>query len=114
MCYMRHAVFCCAANDVYCIATTRRFETRKRFGFGHLTHRRTLMAIAHTYAAPHGLTARSQRKPGLLSRIRDALLESRMQAAEREIGSYLQTHGGRITDEAEREIERRFLSHTRW
>jgi hypothetical protein len=71
------------------------------------------MAIAHTYAAPHGFTT-GERKRALLSRILDAMLESRMQAAEREIGRYLETHGGRITDEAEREIERRFLPNTRW
>ena len=71
------------------------------------------MALAHTYAAPHGFSA-GERKRGLLRRILDALLESRMQTAEREIGLYLETHGGRITDEAEREIERRFLTNTRW
>ena len=71
------------------------------------------MAIAHAYAAPLGFTA-NERKRGLLSRILHAMLESRMQAAEREIGRYLETHGGRITDEAEREIERRFLTNGRW
>ena len=33
-----------------------------------------------------------------------------MRRAEREIARYLGTTGGKITDEAEREIERRFLT----
>jgi hypothetical protein len=71
------------------------------------------MAIAHTTIAPHGYAA-GARKRGLLGRILDAMIESRMQAAEREIARYLETHGGRLTDDAEREIERRFMGNSGW
>jgi hypothetical protein len=39
-----------------------------------------------------------------------AMMASRQRQAEREIARYLRNHGGKFTDEAEREIERRFLS----
>ena len=38
------------------------------------------------------------------------MMASRQRQAEREIARYLRNHGGKFTDEAEREIERRFLS----
>ena len=41
----------------------------------------------------------------------NAMMVARMRAAEREIGRYLNANGGKFTDEAEREIERRFLSN---
>jgi hypothetical protein len=45
----------------------------------------------------------------------DAMMVSRMRQAEREIAQYITLTGGKFTDEAEREIERRFLSSsTRW
>jgi hypothetical protein len=37
--------------------------------------------------------------------------EARLRQAEREIALYLSRTGGKFTDESEREIERRFLSH---
>jgi hypothetical protein len=43
-----------------------------------------------------------------------ALMEARQRQADREIARYLAASGGKITDEAEREIERRFLSAPRW
>jgi hypothetical protein len=44
-----------------------------------------------------------------------ALLAARLRAAEREVARYLADTGGKFTDEAEREIERRFLSNqSRW
>jgi hypothetical protein len=46
-----------------------------------------------------------------LRRLLDAIEQSNMQRAEREIAHYLSGRGGRFTDEAEREIERRFLTH---
>jgi hypothetical protein len=38
------------------------------------------------------------------------MIASRQRQAEREIGRYLHSIGGKLTDGAEREIERRFLS----
>ena len=63
------------------------------------------------------VAARASRKAGrsLLRRFYDALVESRQRAAEREIAVYLHDIGGKFTDDAEREIERRFLSSSsRW
>lgn len=53
--------------------------------------------------------------PGLFSRFYTALMAARLRAAEREVARYLRDTGGKFTDEAEREIERRFLSNqSRW
>lgn len=53
--------------------------------------------------------------PGLFSRFYAALMAARLRAAEREVARYLRDTGGKFTDEAEREIERRFLSNqSRW
>ena len=45
---------------------------------------------------------------GFFRRLFDAMMLSRQRHAEREIARYL--NNGKFTDEAEREIERRFLS----
>jgi len=50
---------------------------------------------------------------GFFSRLVDSMILSRQHQAEREIARYLRS--SKFTDEAEREIERRFLSTpTRW
>jgi hypothetical protein len=41
------------------------------------------------------------------------MMAARLRQAEREIATYLADTGGKFTDEAEREIERRFLSTPR-
>jgi uncharacterized protein YecA (UPF0149 family) len=51
---------------------------------------------------------RAQRS--LFRRLFDAMIASRQRQAEREIARYLQSIGEKFTDDAEREIERRFLS----
>jgi hypothetical protein len=51
------------------------------------------------------------RKPSLFSRFIAAMMVARTRAAEREIARYLNGNGGKFTDEAEREIERRFLAN---
>ena len=52
---------------------------------------------------------------GFFGRMMDAMMAARMRQAEREIALYLDHTGGKFTDEAEREIERRFLSaSSRW
>ena len=47
---------------------------------------------------------------GFFTRLFDAVAEARMRQAEREIARYF-AGGVKFTDEAEREIERRFLSY---
>lgn len=49
-------------------------------------------------------------KRGLVARILDTLMAARMRQAERDVARYITETGGKFTDEAEREIERRFLS----
>ncbi len=51
------------------------------------------------------------RKPSLFSRLFGAMMLARSRQAEREIARYLNGSGGKFTDEAEREIDRRFLSN---
>ncbi len=54
-------------------------------------------------------------KPSFLSWLYTAMMAARTRQAEREIARYLHGAGGKFTDEAEREIERRFLSNqSRW
>ncbi|MGE0063401.1 MAG: hypothetical protein AB7T86_15130 [Xanthobacteraceae bacterium] len=42
-------------------------------------------------------------------RVLNALIESRQRHADREIAQYLKLTGGKLTDDVERNIERRFL-----
>jgi hypothetical protein len=50
----------------------------------------------------------ARRSRRLLRRFFDMLIGSRQRAAEHEIERFLQRNGGRLTDELEREIGRRF------
>jgi hypothetical protein len=71
------------------------------------------MAYAHTAIAARDIAISqpaAPRRPGLMRRLLDGLMAARMRQAEREIAIFLEGNGGRFTDEAEREIERRFLS----
>jgi hypothetical protein len=53
-------------------------------------------------------TAEAPRRDGFFTRLFRAIEASRQRAAEREIERWLQMNGdGRLTDELEREIERR-------
>jgi hypothetical protein len=45
---------------------------------------------------------------GIIQRFVKALRDSRRRAVEREVERFIQCHGGRLTDELEREISRRF------
>jgi hypothetical protein len=47
----------------------------------------------------------------LFRQLVNAMMVARSRAAEREIARYLRGSGGKFTDEAERDIERRFLSN---
>ena len=72
------------------------------------------MAYVHTAPGAHALPL-SQEKPrakrGFLRRLYAAMIASRRAQVEREIAHYLHDQP-KFTDEAEREIERRFLSNT--
>lgn len=58
---------------------------------------------------------KTPQKRGLIGQMLDAMMAARMRQAEREVARYLADTGGKFTDEAEREIERRFLSTpSRW
>jgi hypothetical protein len=53
--------------------------------------------------------------PGFFSRMFQVMTAARLRQAERDVARYLADTGGKFTDEAEREIERRFLSNqSRW
>lgn len=70
------------------------------------------MAYARSAVAPRITTTVTQAQPAkrpFWLRVLDAIEQSNMQRAEREIARYLNGHGRKFTDEAEREIERRFL-----
>ncbi len=54
--------------------------------------------------------APSAPRRGFFARAMSAIMEARMRQAEREVARYLAASGGKFTDDAEREIERRFLS----
>jgi len=70
------------------------------------------MAYAHPLIdAPYLAIPQAARRPGFFRRLLDGLMAARTRQAEREIAKYVEGIGGRFTDETEREIERRFLSH---
>lgn len=46
----------------------------------------------------------------LFKRIVNAMITARQRQVERDIGRYLRDNGGKLTDDVERAIERRFLS----
>ncbi len=50
---------------------------------------------------------------GFWQRLFASMIESRQRQADRQIANYLRTHGGRLTDEAERDIER-LLAHSQY
>lgn len=72
------------------------------------------MAYAQSAVDPrlHEIPAQTQRvKRGFFQRLLDALEAHSRRKAEAQIARYLSRRGGKFTDEAEREIERRFLSN---
>jgi hypothetical protein len=56
-------------------------------------------------AAP---SVRAPQKPSLFARFMTAMMVSRQRAADREIERFIAMRGGRLTDETEREISRRY------
>lgn len=73
------------------------------------------MAYTRTAVSAHDLPftkpAAPATGPSWLSRLFASMTAARMRQAEREVARYLADTGGKFTDEAEREIERRFLSN---
>jgi hypothetical protein len=55
-------------------------------------------------AAKKSAVKPAARRPGLLRRLFDAVVESRQRTAEREAVRYLARSGGRFTDAVEREL----------
>ena len=56
-------------------------------------------------------TASTAAKPariGFWARLHQSITLSRQRTAEREIGRFIELHGGQLTDDIEREISRRF------
>lgn len=76
------------------------------------------MAIASAAPRTFAFTAlpRFSAKFSLWRHILNSLVESRQRQADRDIARYLGGAGGKFTDEAEREIERRLLNNnsSRW
>jgi hypothetical protein len=78
-----------------------------------------IMAHARSAVHPHDVPATkisapsASTRPRFFRRLVAALVESRQRQADREIAMYLHSVGGKFTDDAEREIERRFLSSPR-
>jgi hypothetical protein len=68
------------------------------------------MAYAPSAVAPRDFVTEKpvRTRSGFFRWLADALMHSRQRQADREIARYLSN--GKFTDEAEREIERRFLS----
>ena len=70
------------------------------------------LALTKTYAPAKAKVAPTR---GFFRRLMDSMMAARLRQAEREIALYVSQSGGKFTDEAEREIERRFLSSSsRW
>jgi hypothetical protein len=71
------------------------------------------MAYAPTAVLPRNFTTSKtapRAKRNFVTRIVAAIERSQMRRAEQEIARYFASHGDKLTDEAEREIERRFLA----
>ncbi len=65
-------------------------------------------AFPGSAAALPGRSEPDHPRPGILSRLLAAVVASRRARAEAEIGRFIEERGGRVTDDLEREISRRF------
>ncbi|MGE0566034.1 MAG: hypothetical protein AB7O50_16155 [Pseudolabrys sp.] len=65
--------------------------------------------VTDAVSSPAAVVAHTKRRPGFFTRVLYAMMEARQKQAEREIAQYLALTGGKLTDDAEREIERRIL-----
>ena len=69
----------------------------------YFVHHRDVIPVS-----PSG-RAKQRSRPGLLRRLLDTLVTSRLQQTEHEIARYLESTGGKLTDTVEREIESVFI-----
>ena len=65
-------------------------------------------AFPGSTAALPGRSEPDHPRPGILVRLMAAIIAARRARAEAEIGRFIEAHGGRVTDDLEREISRRF------
>ena len=72
----------------------------------HVTSATTARDFAYRDAAPRKRTTARD----LFNRFMDAMIAARRRQVEREIGRFLRDNGGKLTDDVERTIERRFLT----
>jgi hypothetical protein len=118
-------ISCCTATTGFCESgyiALQQQETPETLGIGgsHMeipmsyTSSAIELAFTKTYAPAKAATKVAPTR-GFFARLMDAMMAARMRQAEREIALYIDHTGGKFTDEAEREIERRFLStSSRW
>lgn len=71
-------------------------------------------AQLHSFIAPQALAASEHgiapaARKGLFARFMSGIYEARSRQAEREIANLIELKGGRLTDDIERQIERRFI-----
>jgi hypothetical protein len=78
-----------------------------------MAHASSIPAPRAAFAPATPAQASDRSGHGLLRRIFEAIITARQRQIDREITRYLETIGGSLTDHAEREIERRFLSNYR-
>jgi hypothetical protein len=77
-----------------------------------MAHFSAVLARRNAVSPQTSLSFKVQPKRGPFRRFLDAMMAARQRQADREIARFLQTRGGRLTDDIEREIERRFLRHS--
>jgi hypothetical protein len=68
--------------------------------------------FSHTLSSLDALLAPPARRLSPFQALLRAMIQSRQRQADREIARYIALNGGKLTDEIERRIERRFL--TEW
>jgi hypothetical protein len=66
--------------------------------------------IPSSHGRPADRTGGAARRPGLLRRIYEAMLRSRQTQAERVVTAYLESTGGRFTDDIERRVTERLIT----
>jgi len=115
-----HVIFTSfATQQTYLFAGQKRMMAAETPGVFAAPRRSTMAYLPFVVAKGEKARASDKRKAeapakrGFFRRLLDALIEARRREADREIERFLQAHGGKLTDSAEREIERRFLRQPR-
>lgn len=70
----------------------------------------SIVAYSNTEIAASGLAA--EKPKSFWRKIYDRMVESQQERAEKNVAAYLETHGGLLTDEMEREIMTRFSANS--